>query len=115
MDPSEEFEILGEVAESIKDAVVMCDVEGCIRVFNPAAAKLFEMNYPSYCSDLYGIRRSGEEQPMPPQELPLARALFGQVIEECFEIHQANGTVQKVIASALPIDGLGAIVVCKRV
>ncbi len=114
MEPSEEFEILEEVAESIKDAVVICDIEGCIRVFNAAAVKLFEMNYPSYCSDLYGLHRRGEEQPVKPKELPLARALCGQVIEERFEIHKANGTVEQVVASAHPLNGLGAIVVCRR-
>lgn len=114
MDSSEEFKILEEVAESIKDAIVVCDLEGCIRVFNPAAVKLFEINYPSYCSDLYGIRRSGEEQPMPPKELPLALALAGQMIEEPFEILKANGTVAQVMASAHPLNGLGAIVVFRR-
>ena len=57
----------------------MCDVAGCIRVFNPDAARLFAMNCPAIARICIGICRGGEEQPMPPQELPLARALFGQV------------------------------------
>lgn len=113
MDLSGKFEILEEVAESSKAAIIICDLAGRIRVFNPAAVKLFEMNPPSYCSDLYGIQRRGEEQPMQPRELPLARALSGQVIEEFLEIRKANGAVRRVIASAHPLKGLGAIVICK--
>lgn len=117
-DTSDEFQVLERVSISLCDAMISCDLKGYIRVCNPAALNLFgisKSNRLNMCSELYGMRRSGEEQPVHPSELPLTRALSGQeVLDEHFEIDQSNGTVVRVIVLARPLIGLGAVLVCRR-
>src|SRR5712691_9382987 len=81
--PKEQLGILKSFLERVGEGVVVVDRTGRFLVFNPTAERVFGIPPPG--STLYQravrdfqIFRADARTPLPPQELPLARALKGE-------------------------------------
>jgi PAS domain S-box-containing protein len=78
--------ILQLILDSMSDAVAVADRSGKFLVFNPAAEKIlgrgaFEGG-PRNWSQFYGVFQRDTVTPYPSEDLPLARAIRGESVEE---------------------------------
>jgi diguanylate cyclase (GGDEF)-like protein len=78
--------VLQSVLNSISDAIIVCDAEGRVSIFNPAAERVFGrpahqamLESPHEDGGFLHLDRSG---PLPYEELPLVRASWGQDCED---------------------------------
>ena len=75
--------LLESVVKSISDAVIAADASGNFIAFNTAAETILGIGAvtadPKEWSDLYGVFRDDGITPFPAEELPLARAIAGEV------------------------------------
>ncbi|HTA45232.1 MAG TPA: response regulator [Bryobacteraceae bacterium] len=86
--------ILQSVLDSMGDGVLVADETGKMLVLNPAAAQMVgadarEMPYAGW-AERYGIYLAGGERLCPADELPLARAMRGEVAD-AIELFVRNG------------------------
>ncbi|KYF59188.1 hypothetical protein BE08_32870 [Sorangium cellulosum] len=97
------------ILDNIVDGVVVSDRQGKILYSNPAAEALLRATVDSVSPDdwskRYGFYRTDEQTPFPPDELPVARALQGEVVsaEEIFFRHGSNPTGGWLVVSARPV------------
>ncbi|AUX19605.1 uncharacterized protein SOCEGT47_000570 [Sorangium cellulosum] len=97
------------ILDNIVDGVVVSDRHGKIIYSNPAAEALLKLTIadasPDEWSQRYGLYRADEQTPFPPHELPVARALQGEVVvaQEMFFRHGNNPTGGWLVASARPV------------
>jgi len=79
---------LNTVINSIAEGVVLCDSQGRLSLANEAAMALFTLDAIPYeqtlseMPDFYGMRDIEHGQPLPIDELPLKRALSGEVFHD---------------------------------
>ncbi len=78
--------LLKSIVDSMNDGVIVADETGHFLVFNPAAERLAGLGAveggPEKWTEKYGLFLPGGEVPYPPEKLPLARAITGEVVEE---------------------------------
>ncbi len=83
---SEKSLLLESVVKSISDAVIAADANGKFIAFNTAAETMLGLGPvpagPKEWSRLYGAFRPDGVTPFPPEELPLARAIAGEVTND---------------------------------
>lgn len=97
------------ILDNIVDGVVVSDRDGNILYSNPAAEALLKATVDSISPDnwskRYGFYRPDEQTPFPPEELPVARALQGEVVQaqEIFFRHSDNPTGSWLVVSARPV------------
>ncbi|KYF83090.1 hypothetical protein BE17_43520 [Sorangium cellulosum] len=97
------------ILDNIVDGVVVSDRDGKILYSNPAAETLLKATIdsvsPDGWSDRYGFYRTDEQTPFPPDELPVARALQGEVVvaQEIFFRHSTNPAGGWLVVSARPV------------
>lgn len=112
--------LLEATVNNLADGVALASAEGVLIRFNPAAERILGASLvkapQGEWADVYGLYRPDGLTPFPPDELPLARALRGEVVkeEEMFSrtAQRPEGTF--ISASASPVlaeDGrrLGAV------
>jgi sigma-B regulation protein RsbU (phosphoserine phosphatase) len=79
--------LLQDVIDSLTDGVIVADLQGRFVHFNPAAERTLGIGPvgvpPSEWSLSYGCFREDMVTPFPSDELPLARALLGETIQDC--------------------------------
>jgi PAS domain S-box-containing protein len=108
--------LLATVIAELPIALVACDVRGQVTHHNPAAAELLGIPaeeadsalprnpYP-LTSEVY---LADGATPVPREERPLARALFGDTVRDCeFVIVRPDGTRRNVLSSAQRMVGPG--------
>ena len=82
----EQGNLMESIFNSISDGVVVADANGAFTIFNPSAEKIVGIGPtdtgPDEWSDDYGLFFSDRVTPFPSEELPLARALQGQISDE---------------------------------
>lgn len=101
--------IMESVLANMADGVVVADENGKLVIFNPAAEAIVGVGMtassPGEWSDLYGVYLPDKETLFPPQDLPLARAMRGENVDqqELFirNAKRAQGTWISVTASPL--------------
>lgn len=97
---SENQEFLQCLLSNLSDAVVACDTQGKLVVMNKAAQRLHGLGAEPVSADLwagyYSLYRADGRAPMKKEEVPLYRALQGEVVQD----------VEMVIA---PADGVMAL------
>jgi len=108
--------LLRHIIDSLAEGVVVANVEGRFVLFNPAAERILSlglMDVPlAEWSSVYGCFRPDMASPFPAEELPLARSLRGEVVDECEIFIRRNGSREGgwISVSSRPvIDGLGRI------
>jgi phosphoserine phosphatase RsbU/P len=76
-----------KVIDSLAEGVIVSDPEGRLLMFNPAAERILSIGLKdvplAQWSSLYGFYRPDMRTRMPSEELPLARALRGEVVDDC--------------------------------
>jgi PAS domain S-box-containing protein len=81
-----QHDILQSVLESLADGVSVTDIDGRLKMFNPAAERILGRGLvqsgPREWTKLYGLFRPNGTTPIPSDELPLARAVNGEEPEE---------------------------------
>ena len=79
--------LLRDIIDSLADGVVVANREGKFLLFNPAAERILSlglMDVPlAEWSSVYGCYRPDMLSPFPSDELPLARSLRGEVVDDC--------------------------------
>jgi two-component system sensor histidine kinase/response regulator len=82
----EQKSILDSILNSMGDGVVVADKQGKFLVFNPAAQKILGLGAtqmpPERWSEIYGIYSASDGSLLPPEQLPLARAMRGQSCDQ---------------------------------
>jgi len=77
-------EILRSILSSMADAVIVADREGKFLVFNPAAERMFGRGATevalSEWPEQYGLYLTDRTTPFPPEQLPLARSIRGEEV-----------------------------------
>jgi sigma-B regulation protein RsbU (phosphoserine phosphatase) len=108
--------LLLDIINSLADGVVVANLEGRFLLFNPAAERILSlglMDVPlAEWSSAYGCFRPDMSTAMPSNELPLARSLRGEAVDDCeIYIRRTGGTEGGWISvSSRPIaDGAGRI------
>ena len=112
---------LNAVLENTEAGIVACDAEGKLTLFNRATRDFHglpaEGIFPTEWSDHYSLFRGDARTPLPTDEIPLFRALRGEVVENAeMVIAPRNGKTRFLRASGRAIfDGegnkIGAVVV----
>jgi PAS domain S-box-containing protein len=125
---SENQEFLQCLLSNLSDAVVACDTQGKLVVMNKAAQRLHGLGAEPVSADLwagyYSLYRADGRTPMKKEEIPLYRALQGEVVQDVeMVIAPAEGVVvpeenpsYTLLCDSVPIlaaDGhkLGAVAV----
>ena len=92
--------ILSSVLDSMADAVIVADREGNVLVWNPAAERLIgprpENAAVAGGCTVRGLYLADGKAPCPPQDLPLARAIRGETVDDC-ELFLRNAHVPEGI------------------
>jgi signal transduction histidine kinase len=112
--------------ESLPDGVLVCDAGGVVAVANEAARKLLGVPYaPGFRlldpAALRPVARTLGGDPLPPDALPLRRALRGErVREERLAVEGPGGGVRRYLAvTAVPVvrggEPIGAVAVLRDV
>lgn len=74
------------ILNSLSEGVLVADRNGKLLVFNPAAERILGIGYrdvsPDEWASVYGCYREDQRTPYPSNELPLARALLGEEVNE---------------------------------
>ena len=81
----EQSHLLSEVVHSIGDGIVVADAEGNFVLFNPSAERIVGLGAvdvpPDQWSDHYGAFYPDGITAIPPEELPLVRAIQGESVD----------------------------------
>ncbi|MFL5241692.1 MAG: PAS domain S-box protein [Gemmataceae bacterium] len=82
----EQTRILQSLLDNISDGVVVADPAGDFLIFNPAAEAILGLGAteggPERWPEHYGLFLADKVSPYPSEELPLARALRGEAVDE---------------------------------
>jgi PAS domain S-box-containing protein len=89
----EQTQLIESILNSMGEGVVVADVDGRFILFNPAADVILGVGLtqssPDSWSDVYGLFYPDAKTPFPAEELPLARAMRGEVTDDC-ELYVRN-------------------------
>jgi sigma-B regulation protein RsbU (phosphoserine phosphatase) len=97
--PREELSVsaalLRHIIDSLADGVVVANREGRFVLFNPAAERILSLGLVDVpldqWSSVYGCFKPDMTTPFPAEELPLARSLRGEVVDDCEIYIRRNG------------------------
>ncbi len=82
----EQGALLESIFNSISDGVVVADVDGNFRIFNPSAERIIGVGATETetdeWSDTYGLFFPDRVTPFPTDELPLVRAIQGEIVDD---------------------------------
>jgi len=119
-------EILESILHHMGDAVIVADKQYRFVIFNPAAERMFgtgatETRLEGW-SRTYGLYLPDQQTPFPPDQLPIARAIRGEAVNdlEMFVRHQKAPDGVWIKVSGRPLrDGngeiSGGVIVCRDV
>jgi diguanylate cyclase (GGDEF)-like protein/PAS domain S-box-containing protein len=121
----EKEELLDAILESIEVAVVACDAAGNLALFNRTARGFHGLDMkvvpPSEWPNYYSLFHADGQTPMTPDEVPLLRALKGEVVrDQAIVIAPAGRPAHTLLASGRPLRSsqgrsLGAVVAMKDI
>ncbi len=99
-----EREFLGAVLESLAEAVVACDADGRLTLFNRAAREFHGLPAsgavpPERWAEHYRLHRADGATPLPADEAPLARALRGEVVRGAEMVVAVEGRPPRAVAA----------------
>jgi len=87
--------LLRHIIDSLAEGVIVADLEGKFLLFNPAAERILSLGLMDVSlakwSSTYGCFRPDMLSPFPSDELPLARSLRGEAIDDCEIYIRRNG------------------------
>jgi len=120
-----ERELLDVVLDSIDVGVVVCSREGEVTMFNRAARDIHGLPSvplpPAQWADHYGLFLGDGETPMATEQVPLFRALHGELVENMeIVVKPVNGGARFLFASGRALHaqdgtGIGAVIALKDV
>lgn len=120
-----ERELLNVVLDSIDVGVAVCSQAGELTMFNGAARDILALPAapvpPEQWADHYRLFLSDGETPMPPEQVPLFRALHGELVENAeMTIKPLAAAPRIVFASGRALHakdgtGIGAVITMKDV
>ena len=117
---------LADLLECVAEGVIAADLEGRFVLFNSSAQRMLGLGPHDVPSDQwtekYGIFLEDTVTPFPPEQVPLARAIRGETVEDCL-VHIRNPNVPDglwINVSGAPLrdkDGLlyGGVAVFREV
>src|SRR5882724_3074260 len=123
---SDTNEILQSILSNMGDAVIVADKGGHFLVFNPAAERMFgkgamQMPFAEW-SQRYGIYLADKITPFPHDQLPLARSIRGEEVDnvEMFVRHEKapHGLWTEITGRPLRDSNgelLGGVIVCRDI
>jgi PAS domain S-box-containing protein len=123
---SDTNEILQSILSNMGDAVIVADKRGHFLVFNPAAERMFgkgamQMPFTEW-SQRYGLYLSDKITPFPHDQLPLARSIRGEEVDniEMFVRHEKAPHGLWTEITGRPLRGasgdvLGGVIVCRDI
>jgi PAS domain S-box-containing protein len=123
---SDTNEILQSILANMGDAVIVADKGGHFLVFNPAAERMFgkgamQMPFTEW-SQRYGIYLADKITPFPHDQLPLARSIRGEEVDnvEMFVRHERAPHGLWTEITGRPLRGangdvLGGVIVCRDI
>jgi len=123
LSPEKHQGFIDALLENVEDAIVACDAEGVLTIFNHAARAMHGMPETSVAADLwaeyYDLYLPDGRTRMRKEEIPLFRALQGEHVRDAeMVVAPKGGRARTMLASGRPIYGhggekLGAVVVMR--
>jgi diguanylate cyclase (GGDEF)-like protein/PAS domain S-box-containing protein len=120
-----ERELLDAVLDSIDVGVVVCSREGELTLFNRAAHDILGLPAaavaPERWAEHYGLFQADGETLLAPDQVPLHRALHGELVENTeIMVKQSDGGARFLLASGRALHaadgaGIGAVIALKDV
>ena len=87
--------LLRLIVDSLAEGVVVANMEGRFVLFNPAAERILSLGFMdvplSEWSSVYGTYMPDMVSPLPAEELPLAKSLRGESVDDCEIFIRRNG------------------------
>jgi len=87
--------LLRLIVDSVAEGIVVANPEGRFVLFNPAAERILSLGFMDVplqeWSSVYGTYKPDMVSPFPAEELPLARSLRGEVVDDCEMFIRRNG------------------------
>ena len=87
--------LLRLIVDSLAEGVVVANMEGRFVLFNPAAERILSLGLVdvplSEWSSVYGTYKPDMVSPLPAEELPLAKSLRGEAVDDCEIFIRRNG------------------------
>jgi PAS domain S-box-containing protein len=87
--------LLRLVVDSLAEGVVVANLQGRFVLFNPAAERILSLGFMDVplaeWSSVYGCFKPDMVSPYPAEELPLARSLRGESVDDCEIFIRRNG------------------------
>jgi len=87
--------LLRLIVDSLAEGVVVANMERRFVLFNPAAERILSLGFRDVplqdWSSVYGTYKPDMVSPFPAEELPLARSLRGEVVDDCEIFIRRNG------------------------
>jgi PAS domain S-box-containing protein len=122
----EKSAVLRSILDNMADAVIVADQEERFLAFNPAAERMFGLGPTETTSEewsqRYGLYLPDMVTPFPGAELPLARAVRGESVNdvEMFVRHEGNPEGAWVLINGRPLTGgdgrpRGGVIVCREI
>ena len=82
----ERLQVLNAIIRSISEGVVVADAQERLTLFNPSAKRILGLGVtarpPEEWPEFYGIFYPDTSTPVPPDELPVVRAVRGETVED---------------------------------
>lgn len=104
----EATELLQRVIQQSGDAVIVADADGVVRIFNPAAERLYGVKAaptrPEQWTEHYRLLRM-DGTSLPFEETALYRAVHGQLVSDFrWQVQWTDGTLRPMIGTAAPLQ-----------
>ncbi|HVL53807.1 MAG TPA: EAL domain-containing protein [Vitreimonas sp.] len=111
---------LAGVLENLEDGIAACDADGRLTLFNGAARRVLGLPNaavpPAEWGEHYRVYRPDGITPLPPEEVPLYRALKGEHVRDAeLVIRRSDAPPRRLMVSGQPLrsadgEALGAVV-----
>ena len=92
------------ILESISDAIIIADLDGNLTYVNKAARQLYKDNVVSpdlkHAATRSRLLQTSDSNPLSADELPLSRALLGEIVNDAEMLVREEGQSERVVSAA---------------
>jgi PAS domain S-box-containing protein len=99
----QERELLAAIVDQVSEGIIMTDANGTLRLVNRTAQKMGVRTGTAMEAWARAGLRDAEGRKIPPEQMPLARALRGDTARAVVQHRAPDGTLRALTAAAVPL------------